>query len=903
MTNLKVYHDKLANLTNQTLTTKELKDLGISKHFINRLMEKGKLERVKRGTYLVKSLNKGKSKQQYLGFHYFQESVSIERYDMAYRNLMNSYVNRVNHDYDNDLRISFILLREILGNKYDFRAIDDLQELNLKKGRENINWNNFCLCVVNHDYEGAKTSIEKVAKSQIKKNGQISPVTQTMQSLINKIFSFKESKGILYTEVERLNNLISEGKYEEALSNYEEIANSIKETKIKEKYISLIELIKTIIAFKNDNKLVLDHSQMAIYASSYANDLLTLYLRDKNYLKALDLIERVYHEYPYSYNKLVKKLLFELKTLNANNRKDTPKINGTESYRHFKNFLNIFSLDNIEDSISELSLCVAYGDPENENYSYNCSLLKMLDKLNKMRTEGEILEDKNISYNLNDAPINNFNRAIELEDYKKANAFMHLVQISDSVVFEIRKQILEEIIRLDKVNKVSLPAISEPKTPVQDIKETKPEETKPQEEKPREHKPIVEIDEEARKKAETIDLTYENIYNLIYNREYDVALALVNRENKGELNRLCNMSSRLIKQIQELESGILKSYRKKTELTGNKFKDFYQALNDLNYEDAYSIANELTQTIKDPEEFEVYKLLLEDLKELRLKVENAKNEIEDLGDQINALSVKQTFTREDIEDLINLLDRKIELEISISKPCDRDLSLLNIANMTILSLDGKLNDTDFASFICEEPNNRKVFIEAIDQGDYPTAQTLIGSIDWKEIGNMYSFSFLRLAKKMLNIMIPHLRKVRDLTVARDKIAKEEITEEMSNQIEESAQELLTDEDKIIYHKLVLLKTIRPMIKNRQYEEVFKKVLETKVPFNHEFDPDILGNLAFIKSTLDHQANELYDKYLDSLESCSVEESQRYLSEYKDFLIKNYMEDTKNPVKKSLTPED
>lgn len=57
MLDLKKCYDKLNGLTDKELTTKELNELGITKYFINQLVEKGKLERVKRGVYLGKVFN------------------------------------------------------------------------------------------------------------------------------------------------------------------------------------------------------------------------------------------------------------------------------------------------------------------------------------------------------------------------------------------------------------------------------------------------------------------------------------------------------------------------------------------------------------------------------------------------------------------------------------------------------------------------------------------------------------------------------------------------------------------------------------------------------------------------------------------------------------------------------
>lgn len=915
---LKKCIDKLKIYTDQNLTTKELNELGITKHFINKLLEKGKLERVKRGTYCVKSLTKAKNKQSNFAIHNFSASAILENYEQAYNHLMRSFKTKTDNRSDNLFRIGFILLHEILENREPF-PFDELQELTLENKPNSQYWNNFCTCVVNCDYLAAKENIENSAKQQLEKQNFIGDVTKAMVELVNKVLSLQEDKAIIAENVERISTLIEDNKYEEALEGTDKILQSIKDDKLREKYQSLTELIKNIISFRNDEKLILNNDKKANYGNQQPKILMAFYLRDNDYLKALNHIDDVYREYPDTYYKLIRKLLYEFKELNNSHSQNVHKVSLSDANYHFKKFLKVFSIDNIDEAMEELSLSISYMDHNNDNYLHNNELLAMFKKLKNMRDNNEILEEMDIDYNLKKDPITNFNYAIEKGDYKKAKAFSHIARINGSVIFDIKRQLLTEMIKLDNVNKekqASIQPIESSKEEVV-VKDNAPTTENASSSVLVEAKELITetsippvdelIDDELREEASKLELNYETIYDLVYNRNYELAYALAMRDKERyEFDRLCSICIRLIRQLKKLEKGHARMPHH-YEPTGDKLKDFYQALKNYDYEFAYGLADviieQLAKNSNDPSEFEIYKLLLEDLKELQEKVMNDEKEFDVLTDKVTSMSIKQEMTREDIEELILILNRKIELSSELSLPQDLDYSLLNIAQTTILSLDGKLNSNDFAKVECDSLSDSEIFINAINQGDYITSQEIINKIDWKQFKRKFPFDFLRLANKMLNMMISNLYIVRDQTVAKEKIAEEKITQETSVLIDELAQALLVDEDKAINDKIDFLREIKPIVKNRQYEEVLKKVLETTVSFNHEFDPYILGNLAFVKASLDHEANELYDKYLESLETCCTEETQRYLSEYKEFLKQNYMEDTKNPVKKSLTPEN
>lgn len=928
MKDVQVLYNILKDYSNKNLTTKELNELGITRHFINKLLEKRKLERVegKRGLYHVRSI--AQSKQTFFAIRNFSDSVIAGNYEKAYNYLMRCYEVRQDNKSDNLIRIGFTLLQEILENKDPFATVNDLQELILEERDILLYWNKFCTDVVNNDYLAAKDNIAKSAELQVESQGFVGNVTNAMINLVGKVLEIKEDKVKLAEYVEHINGLISENKYEEAIRESNKKLDSINDDKLREKFKSLIELIRSVIVFRDDDNIVLNNEQSATYANNNPKILLAFYLRDKDYLKSLNYIEDVCRENPDTYNKLVEKLLLELKELNISHKQNAHKVSVNDANYHFRKFLNIFSIDNLEESMQELSLSLSYTHPSNINYLRIGELLKIFKKLIKMRDKEETFEEMNINYNLKNEPMKNFNYAIQNGDYKKANAFSHLITIKNSSVLDIKRQLLNEMNRLDKINreKQASTPIAEPSMEVIEEKESEPsidstnqpevveekgiiEETK-EPEKEQTNEQTVEqiddlIDESLREEAAKLELDYDTIYNLVYDRKYDLAYALVERDkDRGDLDRLCTFTSRLIKRIKKLEKGVVVPAHP-SEPTGEKFRDFYRAIRDCNYNYAYSLVDELicdlTEKSDDSTEMDLYKLLLEDIKDMHEKIQDAKEEIEILSENVYELSIKPDFTRGDIQNLIEMLKRKIKLKVEISKPYDIDASLLNIAEMTILSLDGKLNNTDFREVECESEVASDIFIAAIDQGDYPTCKKLIQSVDWKDVGGIYNFTFLRLAKKMLNMMIPHLRLVIDQSIDIEKTAEEEILEEVEVPAHKLPEELTTPEK--VEELRSFLHEMRALIKERHYEEVYQTFVKSDLPIAKlENTGDIFGNLAFIKSSLDKEANKLYETYESSLEN-NDSDSIEHLNAYKKFITENYMEESAYHKQKMLKSQE
>ncbi len=874
MENIELCYGKLATFTDKELTTKELNTMGISDHFIKRLVEKGKLERIKRGIYLVKSLNRGKSKEQYINLHFFSMDVENGRFDKAYYDLLNAYNNRINNESDTLIHLSLIMLKEILGSRYNFNSLEDMGAIVLEKQKKYTHWNNFCTSIEDGNFTEARLHLDKWMKLLEKQNGRSSSLTHHMDILLNKVLSIQKDRLVFQYAVVDITSLVEQGKYEEATNNYEATINKIEDEQIKENYQLLIDLLKAIVeAYKGHFTVCEDNT----IHGGRKDKQLSLYLHHKNYDQALKIIDSLCSKEPTAYHKLLKKLLSDYQNARYQNASKGALVDPIKSSQHFKRFLAIYNIRNLVPAMEELENCLKFADPTEETTIYNEQILRMFKKLIRMQTEGEVLQEKSVEYNFKNGALNNFNLAVQTEDYKKAITYMHIVKMGHSVIFNIKKELLQEMGRLNKIN-------HQKQGPTPEVVS--------------ETKAILQEKESVSTSSSNLD--YDTLYNLIYNRQYDQALALINhRNNKTNSERLYNMVNRLLTKLGEMPNYDDFNLHEKTELTGDPYKDFYNAISNHDYACAYELSEKLISIVHDPKEFKLYRLLLEDL--VNLQDELAKKaellpELEDISMKIRSMSSKWNITTEDILKLIDFLNRKIEIARVINIPFDRDASLLNIAELTILSLEGKLNNTDFKKVKYQNMDTpEQIFKLALSEGDYITAYEIISNITSKSLLTRY-----RLAIKMLNIMHDNMRIVSDCTKEKEKMASIKLSEEDEAKIEHLAIGLLTDEEKKDIFVVNSLDEMRSLIKSRHYEEAFKKYLNGDFPSFSENAPDILGNLAFILSSLKAHANSLYEEYEQALEQ-NDPNSLEYLEEYKKFIIDNYLEDSKSHPTKKLNP--
>ncbi len=92
------------------MTTQDLLACGLNKYYIKKAYDNGRLTKVARGTYQVSRIKKRND-----SFQEFAHFVLKKDFKSAYETLLVNMENQVTHEYDNHLRLYFILLAKILG--------------------------------------------------------------------------------------------------------------------------------------------------------------------------------------------------------------------------------------------------------------------------------------------------------------------------------------------------------------------------------------------------------------------------------------------------------------------------------------------------------------------------------------------------------------------------------------------------------------------------------------------------------------------------------------------------------------------------------------------------------------------------------------------------------------------
>lgn len=872
---IKECYDKLNGYTDKELTAKELTELGISRYFIDKLLENGKLERSKRGVYNVKSLKKKYYSRANFYIREFCQYIMTEEYSPAYTRLQKACESKTDDRSDTLLRVAFTLMPEIIEYRNPVVYLDSLKPLVLDKRPNSEYWNKFCLAALDHNYEEALKNIQAYADFNKERLGQVGDVTLAMISILTKILSLREDRKYFNDFIDQVKSLIDASKYEEAINYINGSIEKIQDKQIKEKYNSLLDLIKTIKDLKDGKKYIIDRNSMAKYGHNHPKILLNYYLRDKNYPMALEQIEEACKVDGRNYNILVRDLLLEFKKLHYSKIKKPiiRRISVPDSRYHFKRFLKIFSLDNLKESARELEESIAYLPTDDENYNYNTSFLHLIEKVIRMQEEGETLDELNINYNIKSGAINNFNKAIENKDYKKAIAFKNLISNIGSDILRMKLELLNAMVKLDKVNREKQKNEAKETEEVKEVIEEKLE---------KEETPTIKSKEE-----NTIPFSYEALYDYIYNRDYDNAFILNSSLANDEYGRLRSVSNRLIKVYKELESGLTSEPREFT-LNDDLIKDFYLSLNNHNYTLALDLVNDILDYKENIDEFRIYKLILEDIVDLY----NKNIRLKEIKEEINSLSNK-ALVAEDVHRLIELIEEYDEMSEFINIPNNYNNKLMDMANMTLLGITRGFTNLDFSPTEIEKGTTMEgLFTSALNTGDYLTVHRIINTSSWdEEILKKYPKTFLKLTKRLTNLMFANLHIVKEYT----EDVNVKVTEAMEKEIERLAYELMNDEEKRDKYTADVLAKMRSLIKKRHYEEAFELFLSSDISYK---DPEVIGSLLMIRQVLYLESEDLYNKYLKGLEENNPD-TARYLMDYKDYIARNFMENTQSFKEKNL----
>lgn len=229
------------------ITTKELKERGLTDYYIKKALTNGSLEKTSRGKYQV--VNVMKKKKRLDAFKEFVNAVFNNRYEEAYDYLLENYQNQTTHDYDHHLKLYFILLKEILGDRKDFSFLDDMLTFSntSTNGSYYKYFNDFSNALLASDFDAAFTSIRLFKAAEKERKGEAAISTKLFLHLTYNIVNSKrnQEKNEEYSPKQQVSNMSEAQKNNLYKKYYRSMMNNIE----KGNYEAALESIKNALNY------------------------------------------------------------------------------------------------------------------------------------------------------------------------------------------------------------------------------------------------------------------------------------------------------------------------------------------------------------------------------------------------------------------------------------------------------------------------------------------------------------------------------------------------------------------------------------------------------------------------------------------------------------------------------
>ena len=700
----------LKGFDGKELTKKELESAGISTYFIKIFMESEIISRVSRGVYKVSFTKNEKNEQLHNMFKYFNRfkfKVLDGKYIEAYYALMENFKLQDSHNYDNHMRVYFILLKELIGDNFDFSPLDQLFEFTEPKTDTYYDYFiDFREAVMIGNYYDAKAYLEKFAREEKAINGfnNISTTlfTNLIEDVLKKIedsYNAKINRDTFNDNYKRLVNLIISGDYQAALESVEACIFSSKTASMTH-FIKRIRMMLNDLLLLQNNYVDMKPGRADYFKTTNLYYKLDWAISAKDYYKARDFIDEILLIDERGRYKVVKRLIDAiLKQIRDNNLKKEKenevideetlrKMNSPfDCLQSYNIFLREYENGNYENALFHLEVSLL-KEKKVDFIDNKKKMVAMLSGLIDMRKNNHGFEEMNIDYSKCATPILIFNKALDRHDYKVA--FKNVGKVTyqnNSKNLAVFKKMLHDMYELDKMygstkeNSRDTDAIIKTK----EVKEKNPVKE-------------IKVDE---------NLIEEYVNNGRFRELYYI---LRDKKNTQSLNRLENVVFRLIKIYQVVDKGLYTNVSHVYEANENDHLGiFFEA---IRCEDIYTAYGEIAciyGNVANPHEFEIFEEILRCIVErqdhILRDLENKTLKDEILSD-INQVTLdKMNLTNEEIDKLYGYLEE-------LQGFSDNSLAniMMDLVSMIDLSNNSSIDHRYFADL-----SKPEVFSEVSDQ--------------------------------------------------------------------------------------------------------------------------------------------------------------------------------------------
>ncbi len=856
MKNLDEVVEKLKDIKRNIVSPKEIYELGITRYFMERLIKEGYLVKVGYGKYQAKS-----KENSYAYFYKFENAIVNKEYVKAYDFLIKNYKMRVNHDFDSHLYIYFTLLKEIIGDEYDFSMLDELYLFTFEKRENDFDYFiHFMENVMRGHFEEAERYLDLYKEREQKKRSSTRLFTILITEVNEKNLSRKKEEAQYNRELYLFNDLLYHGKYDEAMLSLERMLSYKVGSKVRQENLQYKKILEKIIEMDKDG-IALKTGYLK-FSKEDCFTALSKALEAEDYLTATAFTGACARENKDSYYRIIKMLIHHVDCLNRRNAKANATVN----------FLNVVEKwlqeGNDEETLSCLKECVK--NPSYKRYQENIkNCISMIEKIIRMKHKRELLNEDTFNYSMCSNHLSYFLQALHYADYKSALKWIGPITFeSKSKTFDVMKKLLYMMKELDARNR-KLERLEKEKARLLEAKKQE-EAPKPIEIEVEPKLKSLEVIEKEGVKQESIVTVYLSetiekekeeqeeafdeaiLYDLIYNCEYEKARQLLEKESQkpDRMKKVFTVTLALLRQWKKMNEKILIFDSCHEYEYQDGFPMFFEALRVKDYEVAYSLVIQLQEFAQDKREFEMYRIILEDMMPF---VKGAK--------RINELTecIQHAFSElneENLEGLYNLIEEKIEILKSLGYMYSKDELLSHIIENILLCQRDRLTSACFETLKNEDVSISKQFENCIYNGDYVTSKRILEETNWEELTSEGKFTFAT------------LKNIKKLFFLLDYIL-------FKNEVKKNV-ECVSDIPPID----APLKELTSLVKHRKYHEALKQILDRKCQVE---DGSIITSLIeaeFICQFLSRVYEESFSKFVSDGDAF---EALKTLNAYESYL--------------------
>ncbi len=385
-----------------------------------------------------------------------------------------------------------------------------------------------------------------------------------------------------------------------------------------------------------------------------------------------------------------------------------------KGYALFKTFMSCVDKRKYEEALSVIRKKVSYDDIAGTYNSSNQAYMGLLEKILLLKNSTDVLSTQDREYIGEDIDI--FNQSILNGDYLVSYDIVHKIDSKQNKMLQICSTLLDELIELNEKNKEAL---------IKGENQTK----------------------------FTVVLTDDEIYEMVRDHHFCELEEIIEQEKKySYLSRLKHNVLRILKYMRNVEKfGIGDTNYNYPFAESDYFHRFFEALRNRDIHEASKNVVECIKLAKEPFEFEIYKMLYDEIYILNESVSDKKALEECMTRRIQVIQYKDYLTIEQMEEVRKITNTILTYYDKLGENSIYEHWLLDILDMIEIAKENAHTSLSFNESVASDKKIEQLQ-EALQSGDYKTSYSILNTSNFNKDLKGIPYKNLLTYKYLLSIL-------------------------------------------------------------------------------------------------------------------------------------------------------